>query len=419
MTDTLWNLAAYSLQLAALATVALAAAAGLRVRLPGVMLRYWQAILAAALLLPFLQPGDGDPGIPLFSASAGSPVIFSAAREAFVSRVTGEAMSAILWLLALGIVLRLLWLAAGMWRVRSLVANAQPDDALTPAMQEWQQQLGTRATILISDELEGPATIGVRRPVVLLPRSVLAMSNAVQRAIVSHELVHVRRRDWLHTIGEEVWCAVLWFHPAARLIASRLSLAREMVVDETTLALTRDRRAYAEALLAFADPQPHVIGVTPFIGRRTLSQRIALIAEETPMSRRRAFASIAIALLASAGLTAAVVDRLPMSSGAAQQPTVYRPGNGVSLPAVLKEVKPGYTQAAMDAKIQGSVWLECVVTADGDIGEVKVTRSLDEEHGLDQQAIKAAKQWKFKPGMKDGEAVAVAVTIELTFTLKK
>jgi TonB family protein len=192
-----------------------------------------------------------------------------------------------------------------------------------------------------------------------------------------------------------------------------------MVVDETTLALTRDRRAYAEALLAFADPQPHVIGVTPFIGRRTLSQRIALIAEETPMSRRRAFASIAIALLASAGLTAAVVDRLPMSSGAAQQPTVYRPGNGVSLPAVLKEVKPGYTQAAMDAKIQGSVWLECVVTADGDIGEVKVTRSLDEEHGLDQQAIKAAKQWKFKPGMKDGEAVAVAVTIELTFTLKK
>jgi protein TonB len=65
------------------------------------------------------------------------------------------------------------------------------------------------------------------------------------------------------------------------------------------------------------------------------------------------------------------------------------------------------------------VWLECVVTAEGDIGDVKVTRSLDEEHGLDQEATKAAKQWKFKPGLKDGKPVAVLITLELTFTLRK
>ena len=45
-----------------------------------------------------------------------------------------------------------------------------------------------------------------------------------------------------------------------------------------------------------------------------------------------------------------------------------------------------------------------------------VTRSLDAE--LDEEAIKAAKQWDFKPGTKDGEAVAVQVNIEMTFTLK-
>ncbi|HWI20188.1 MAG TPA: M56 family metallopeptidase [Vicinamibacterales bacterium] len=418
MTDALWNLAAYSLQLGSLAIVAVAAAAALRVRLPRAALRYWQAILAAALLLPFLQPAPGASSIPMFTASAGTATVVHTAREAFFDGVNGGAMTAAFIVLALGAMLRLLWLALGLWRVRWLVANAHADDVITPAMHELQQQLGTNATILISDDLEGPATVGVRRPVVLVPRSVLAMSEAVQLAIVSHELVHVRRRDWLHTIGEELWCAVLWFHPATRMIASRLSLAREMVVDETTLALTRDRRAYAEALLAFADPQPHIAGVTPFIGRRTLSQRIALIAEERPMSRRRAFVSIALALFASASLTAAVVDRLPMSSEAVQKATVYRPGNGVSLPVVLKEAKPGYTRAAMDAKIQGSVWLECVVTAEGDIGEVKVTRSLDEEYGLDQQAVNAAKQWKFKPGMKDGKPVAVAITLELTFTLK-
>jgi TonB family protein len=159
-------------------------------------------------------------------------------------------------------------------------------------------------------------------------------------------------------------------------------------------------------------------GVTPFIGRRTLSQRISQIAEETHMSRRRAFASLVLALFASAGLTAAVVDGLPMSAPGQEQ-IVYRPGNGVTLPTVVKEVKPGYTKEAMAAKIQGSVWLECVVTPEGDISDVTVTRSLDAEHGLDQEATKAAKLWKFKPGMKDGKPVAVSITIELTFTLKK
>jgi len=85
----------------------------------------------------------------------------------------------------------------------------------------------------------------------------------------------------------------------------------------------------------------------------------------------------------------------------------------------VKEVKPSYTPEAMQNKIQGSVWLRIVVLADGTIGDITVTRSLDETYGLDQEAIKAAKQWLFKPGTKDGKPVPVEVTLELTFTLKK
>jgi periplasmic protein TonB len=96
----------------------------------------------------------------------------------------------------------------------------------------------------------------------------------------------------------------------------------------------------------------------------------------------------------------------------------YRPGAGITLPQVLKEVKPAYTADAMRAKVQGSVWLECIVMPDGSVGEVKVTRSLDPIFGLDQEAIKAAKMWKFKPGMRQGEPVPVIITIELTFTLR-
>ncbi len=96
----------------------------------------------------------------------------------------------------------------------------------------------------------------------------------------------------------------------------------------------------------------------------------------------------------------------------------YMPGNGVSSPTVIREVKPAYTAEAMRAKVQGTVWLQCVVMPDGSVSEVQITKSLDSTFGLDQEAIKAAKQWRFKPGMRQGEPVPVRVTIELTFTLR-
>jgi TonB family protein len=115
---------------------------------------------------------------------------------------------------------------------------------------------------------------------------------------------------------------------------------------------------------------------------------------------------LAIAVLVAASL-------IPV---AAQE--VYKPGNGVSLPTVVSEVKPDYTDEAKRARIQGNVILDAVVNSDGSVTDVKVARSLDDTFGLDKQAVNAAKQWKFKPGMKDGKAVAVRVMIEMTFTLK-
>jgi protein TonB len=96
----------------------------------------------------------------------------------------------------------------------------------------------------------------------------------------------------------------------------------------------------------------------------------------------------------------------------------YDIGNGVTQPRVLREVKPAYTAEAMRAKVQGVVWLRCVVMPDGSVGRVEVVRSLDSTFGLDQEAVKAARQWRFSPGMRLGEPVSVRITIELTFTLR-
>lgn len=96
----------------------------------------------------------------------------------------------------------------------------------------------------------------------------------------------------------------------------------------------------------------------------------------------------------------------------------YRPGNGVDSPIPISQPKPQYTSQAMRAKIQGTVLLECIVQPDGSVGQVHVLRSLDPTFGLDQEAIKAARSWRFKPGMRRGEPVAVLVTIEMAFTLR-
>lgn len=97
---------------------------------------------------------------------------------------------------------------------------------------------------------------------------------------------------------------------------------------------------------------------------------------------------------------------------------VYRPGNGVVSPRLLYEVKPSYTSDAMRAKIQGIVTMEAVVMPDGSVGDVQITRSLDQTFGLDQEAIRTVKKWRFAPGTRQGQPVPVLVEIEMTFTLR-
>ncbi|HTI39371.1 MAG TPA: TonB family protein [Vicinamibacterales bacterium] len=97
---------------------------------------------------------------------------------------------------------------------------------------------------------------------------------------------------------------------------------------------------------------------------------------------------------------------------------VYDVGNGVTEPKLIREVKPQYTADAMRAKVQGEVELEAVVNPDGSVDRIRVTRSLDRTFGLDDQAIKAVRQWRFMPGTLKGQPVPVRVSVVLDFTLR-
>jgi len=102
-----------------------------------------------------------------------------------------------------------------------------------------------------------------------------------------------------------------------------------------------------------------------------------------------------------------------------QAPVYSGTDAGVTKPRVLREVKPRYTTDAMRAGIQGSVLLDGIVEVDGSLGSIRVRRSLDSTHGLDDEAVRAASQWRFVPAAKDGVAVRMAITIELAFKLGK
>jgi periplasmic protein TonB len=120
-----------------------------------------------------------------------------------------------------------------------------------------------------------------------------------------------------------------------------------------------------------------------------------------------------------AGLGGGEGDRLGVRDGPGSgEGDGLRPGNGVTWPRLVREVKPNYTPDAMRAQVEGLVELEILVLEDGTVGRVNVVRSLDSRFGLDQEAINAVRRWRFDPGRRLGKAVATRVGVELSFNLR-
>ena len=94
---------------------------------------------------------------------------------------------------------------------------------------------------------------------------------------------------------------------------------------------------------------------------------------------------------------------------------IYRIGEGVTPPTLIYKREPAYSEAARNAKLQGTVLLSAIVRKDGSLESVKVLRGLG--LGLDEKAIAALMTWRFRPGMKGGRPVDVAVNIEVNFRL--
>ena len=95
---------------------------------------------------------------------------------------------------------------------------------------------------------------------------------------------------------------------------------------------------------------------------------------------------------------------------------IYRPCQGaIEMPEPKKTKHPSYTREAMRERIQGAVVMRVIVNADGGTGEIRIGQSL--RHDLDMAAVDAMKQWHFKPATRNGQPIAVAVFVEMSFHL--
>ena len=306
------NVAAHWAQAAGVAGAAWLAAAVLRLREPGFLLRYWQGVLVLLLLTPWLQPwrpvsaipaGGGSPPAGLEPAAAG--VQLPAAGSVAALPADGWSLDPWTWVLGLaaaGAVVRLAWLGAGLARLGRLARAAHRVAPPEPA-REFLARFGVSAAFVQPPDVGMPCSFGLFRPIVMLPVGFHRLEPAFQRAIVCHELVHVGRRDFAAAVLEEVAAALLWFHPWVWLIRRRVRLHREQVVDAAVVRCTGDRRAYVRCLVALAG-HPRALGPAAPMARSTelRARTDALFDKEGTMSKRRS-AVFATGLCAALGAT--------------------------------------------------------------------------------------------------------------------
>jgi beta-lactamase regulating signal transducer with metallopeptidase domain len=231
------------------------------------------------------------------------------------------------------IVVALMLLRTGVARVRLTVVRRR---AMTLSGPVWRTRLGEagRATgvsteairLLASPEVPVPATWGIRRPVILLPRAAMHWPAGQIQAVLRHELAHVRARDAAMHLTARIACALFWFHPGVWWLARRFDTDAEEACDDRVLLSGVRASDYAEWLAASIPGADRPLEAAMALVRRGhLRARLAAITNprrRVAVPGRRAavcamaFSAVIVTPLATARLapTREVLTRLMLES---------------------------------------------------------------------------------------------------------
>lgn len=269
--------------------------------------------------------------------------------------------------------------------------------------------------ILYSDRAATPMTWGFLRPVVILPAYAKDWSDAERDVVIRHEQAHIARHDWLWQILASLTTAVFWFHPLMWLANIQLRREAEGAVDDCVLANGVEPSDYAGRLLDVARRLRGLAApaaVIAMVRKPELETRVRSILDP---SRRRSGAGMLVKCVIAVAAVALILPIAVTRQRVYAQGKVYKMSDGVTPPKILSKVEPVYPPDAKDERIEGTVTLKAEITPAGNAENIAVVKSLDPR--FDANAVAAVTNWRFQPGMKDGEAVTVAATIEITFHL--
>jgi TonB family protein len=419
--------------------------------------RMWVTALLMSVALPLLPAGwlarlgPAQTSVGLGTVPVTYHMVAAAAERWTVSPLLCAMLAAAYLLTLLFYMARLLWRGR---RTRAMVRRATPLPLETSAcgfLNDAARRFGVAMPeVRCSSETRGPVVLGLRRPLLLVPEGFFTTENAEEiqtatdgdirtasdddirmasdvdiGAALAHECAHIRRRDFAKNLLYECVAAAVAYHPACWLMRRRIAETRELVCDEMAAGAAGDRPEYAASLLRLATSMAVPSQASQAIGvfdGNILEERIMRLTMDVPKvtrARRIAMAAVAACALLGGAVTAAalsfdVTAQDTATAGTAPE-KIYHVGNGVTPPALTYSVDAEFTQKAKQAKYQGVSVVQCVVDTHGMPQHVHTVKKL--KMGLDEKAIEAVRQYRFKPGTLDGKPVSVAITIEVNFHL--
>lgn len=180
-------------------------------------------------------------------------------------------------------------------------------------------------TLRVAHSLTIPATIGWRKPLVLVPESFSDWTADERRVVLAHELAHVAERHYpLWLIGQFA-VAANFYHPLVHWLCRRLRLEQELAADALAIEVFADRRAYANILagLALAPSRSHTTTASLglYMSRPLVMRRIAMLRQTAPAPRRSRLTSSLAALVLLAAATCAVGLRATAPAAASDETT--------------------------------------------------------------------------------------------------
>jgi beta-lactamase regulating signal transducer with metallopeptidase domain len=235
------NLISWWIQVTVIAALGTALPILFRIRHPRTQITYYHLILVVCVALPLIEPWYHPLLIANGAVQRGANSLPGVSRPTYL-----------MWVFAAGILVKLCWLAGGYLQIRRYRASATRIFPIPESIRQARSLTCADARFGISRNVDGPATLGRVDPIVLLPESFLSLGHEAQLSIVCHELIHVKRNDWLVTLVEEIIATLFWCNPAVWMLQSHTKLSREQLVDSEVVALTAAPASYVQALLVMA-----------------------------------------------------------------------------------------------------------------------------------------------------------------------